>query len=153
MTNLTQCMSLPWCNDVEELMEKWGELCSDRSIRHARHASKKKRLFRILSIPSIILPIAMASSSQVYSVCHDDTARIVNSLGYLISGSLAGVSAFLNYGNQYAQHAQYEILYEELCTEIDCILSKPEAYRRNADVVLIDTRLKYEALNKGSPDL
>jgi hypothetical protein len=145
--------SLPWCDDVEDLMKKWCNNCSDRSISHALRAMRKKRFFRILSIPSIVIPIAMASFSQLYSACNDYEAQVVNSLGYLMTGSLAGVGAFLNYGNQYAQHAQYEILYEELHTEIECILSKPAAYRGHADVVLIDIRLKYDALNKGSPDL
>jgi hypothetical protein len=144
---------LPWCTDVDNLMRKWCADCSERSLLHAARASTKKRFFRILSIPTIIIPIAMASFSQLYSACNNDDAKLVNSLGYLVSGSLAGVIAFLNLGNQYAQHAQYEILYYELSTEIECILAKPMAFRTHAEVVLINTRLKYDALNKGSPDL
>jgi hypothetical protein len=144
---------LPWCEDVDGLMKKWCKDCCDRSVLHAQHASTKKRYFHLLSIPTIIIPIAMASFSQLYSACDNDDAKLVNSLGYLVSGSLAGVIAFLNLGNQYAQHAQYEILYHELSTEIECILAKPIAFRSHADVVLLNTRLKYDALNKGSPDL
>jgi hypothetical protein len=143
---------LPWCEQIEALLCKWSSSCCARAVIHARLAEKKKRMFRAISIPAIILPIAMASFSQLYSACNDYEAQLVNSIGYLITGSLAGVGAFLNYGNQYAQHAQYEILYEELHTEIECILAKPPIYRTRADVILVDIRLKYDALNKGSPD-
>ena len=145
--------NLPWCKDVEELMKKWCSDCSERSVIHANRASAKKRLYRILSIPSIIIPIAMASFSQLYSACNNFEAQFVNSVGYLLTGSLTGVATFLNFGNQYAQHAQYEILYYELATEIECILTKPSAFRSHADIVLINTRSKYDALNKGSPDV
>ena len=144
---------LPWCADVERLMNKWCSDCKERSFIHAKRASAKKRFYRILSIPSIIIPIAMASFSQLYSACNNFEAQFVNSVGYLLTGSLAGVSTFLNFGSQYAQHAQYEILYYELGTEIECILAKPSAFRGHADMVLINTRLKYDALNKGSPDV
>jgi hypothetical protein len=146
-------MDTPWCEEVETLMRKWCSSCSERSLLHATRAGQKKRLFRMINIPTIIIPIAMASFSQMYSACNDFEARLVNSLGYLISGSLAGVGAFLNFGNQYAQHAQYEILYEELHTEIEYVLAKPIQFRGSADVMLVDIRLKYDALNKASPDL
>jgi hypothetical protein len=145
-------MDTPWCEEVEVLLRKWCTNCSERSVLHATRAASKKRMFRILSIPTIIIPIAMASFSQMYSACNDIEARLVNSLGYLVSGSLAGVGAFLNFGNQYAQHAQYEILYEELNTQIESILAKPVSNRGSADVVLVDIRLKYDSLNKASPD-
>ena len=144
---------LPWCSDVEILLRKWCTDCQDRSVLHARLSAIKKRKYRMLSIPSIIIPIAMASFSQLYSICNNYEAQVVNSLGYLVSGSLAGISGFLNYGNQYAQHAQFEVLYYELHTEIECILSKPPFFRGHADVVLLNTRLTYDALNKSSPDL
>jgi hypothetical protein len=145
--------SLPWSFEVEELLLKWCTDCSDRAVLHARQAERKQWRFRMISIPSLIIPIAMSSFSQLYSACNNYEARIVNSLGYLISGSLAGVSAFFNYGQQYAQHAQYEIMYDELRTEMECIMAKPALYRGHADVVLMDVRRKYDALNKGSPDL
>jgi hypothetical protein len=144
---------LPWCPDVEALLRKWSINCQERSVLHARRSTIKKRLYRMLSIPAIIIPIAMASFSQLYSVCHDYEAQVVNSLGYLVSGSLAGISGFLNYGNQYAQHAQFEVLYFELYTEIECILAKPASFRGHTDVVLMRLRLTYDALNKSSPDL
>jgi hypothetical protein len=145
--------TLPWCSDVESLLRKWCADCQERSVLHARLSQKKKQMYRLLSIPSIIIPIAMASFSQLYSVCNNYEAQVVNSLGYLVSGSLAGISGFLNYGNQYAQHAQFEVLYHELNTEIECILAKPALFRGHADVVLLNTRLTYDALNKSSPDL
>ena len=145
--------SLPWSQELEELLTKWHMDCSERSRSHARCAIRKKQLYRLLSIPSIIVPIAMASLTQLYPVCDSYEAQFINSVGFLLSGALAGVSSFLNYGNKYAQHAQYEILYYELYTEIEYILAKPSAFRVQAEVALIDIRLTYEALNKSSPDL
>ena len=145
--------TLPWCPDVEALLQKWCTDCQERSNLHASRSNAKKRMYRLLSIPSIVIPIAMASFSQLYSVCNNYEAQVVNSLGYLLSGSLAGISGFLNYGNQYAQHAQYEVLYYELYTELECILAKPASFRGHADVLLVNIRLTYDALNKSSPDL
>jgi hypothetical protein len=143
----------PWPTTIEPLLQSWYADCQKRSVLHARNARHKKRMFRLFSIPSIIIPIAIASFSQLYSVCDDSHARVVVSIGYLMSSSLAGVGAFLNYGTQYAQHAQYEILYQEICNQIECILVTPVCHRRHSDVVLVDIRLSYDALNKGSPDL
>jgi hypothetical protein len=144
---------LPWVTEVEELLEKWGSDCSVRSTAHAVHANKKRRLYRIIGIPSILVPICMASFSRLYSDCDTYEVLLMNSLGYLVSGSLAGVGTFFNFGQQYAQHAQYEILYYELYTEIECILAKPANFRGHADVILGTFRLKYDSLNRCSPDL
>ena len=144
---------LPWSQELEDLLSKWYKDCIERSRSHARRAIRKKQLYRLLSIPSIIVPIAMASLTQLYPVCDSYEAQLINSMGFLLSGSLAGVGGFLNYGNQYAQHAQYEILYYELYTAIEYILAKPAAFRIHAEVALLETRLTYDALNKSSPDL
>jgi hypothetical protein len=144
---------LPWGDEVETLMRNWCGDCSKRSVMHSTCAHTKKKYFCFLSIPTIIIPIAMGSFSQMFPDCANENTRLVSSIGYVLSGSLAGVGTFLNYGNQYAQHAQYEILYHELHTEIQSILSKPASFRGHADVVLLHMRLKYDALNKGSPDL
>jgi hypothetical protein len=153
MLSSYQPENLPWGEGVEGLLQTWCAACNKCAVLHDKCASKKKRRFHIISVPSIIIPIAMASFSQLYSVCNDYEAQLANSIGYLISGSLAGLGAFFNYGTQYAQHAQYEMLYKELGTEMECILSKPVNFRGHADVVLAKMRLKLDALNKASPDL
>ena len=82
----------------------------------------------------------------------DDIAKIVTSVGFLVTGSLTGINTFLNFASQYEQHYQADARYLELYTEIQTILTKPKRDRIQADVCMEQIKNKYEHLNKSSPD-
>lgn len=141
-----------WTNKIESLFRHWAAECKDNAILHNKTAKKKKCLYRTFGIPSIIIPLCMASFTQLYSDDHY-YSLYVNSIGYLITGTLSGINTFLNYASQYEKHYYSEIRYQELYTDIQSILIKPKKDRQPADVLLEKIKLRFEHINEYAPDI
>ena len=100
----------------------------------------------------MIIPIAMASFTQLYSEDHY-LNPVINSIGYLVTGTLTCINTFMNFASLYEKHFFTEIRFNELYTDIQSILIKNKRDREPADVVLERIKLKYEHICEISPDL
>ena len=143
---------MEWNSKIESLFRHWATLSKENAKKHNIAAKRKKILYRVFGIPSVIIPLIMGSINQIYEE-HTDIAIIVNSLGYLISGTLSGINAFMNFSGQYEQHYNAEIRYNEIYTDIQSILIKPQNDRIQADVSIERYKLKIEHINENAPDL
>jgi hypothetical protein len=139
-----------WTDNAIELLSKWRNFCDAEGTCHKNSYVKKKRLHCMISIPTIIVPVAMASFGQLYNSCLYFEAQVANSTTYLITGIFGGLSTFLNYGQAYESHAQAEVRYHELRNEIDAILISRIS---TPSLVIEYVRTKLELLNKTSPDV
>ena len=141
-----------WNSKLELLFHHWALECKDNAIRHNLEAKRKKILYRLFGIPAVIIPITMASMTKLIE---EDSyhATLINSIGYLITGSLTAINTFINYASQYEKHYNTEVRYMELYTDIESILIKPKKDRQAADVVLERYKLKLEHINEYAPDI
>jgi hypothetical protein len=142
-----------WTEGIEELLENWRLDSLERSEQHSCRSKEFRKCHVLLTIPTIVLPIAMASFSQMYSVCTHYEAQILNSLTYLFSGSIASIAVFLNNGQLFERHNQAESMFLELSHEIKSVLVRPRSDRPLAILVLSHVRHRYERLLQVSPDV
>lgn len=145
-------IELRWNERIEYLFRHWASQCKDLADQHNNQAKYKRCMYRVLGIPAVIIPLCMATITQLYDD-GDETAKLVNSLGYLITGTLTGINTFINFSGQYEKHYNAEIRYNELYTDIQSILIKPKRDRIQADVCIERYKLKLEHANEVSPDL
>lgn len=140
-----------WNNKIETLFHHWAMECKTKAKEHNKQAKRKKILYRCFGIPAVIIPITMASTNQLMG---EDShhSKIINSIGYLLTGALTSINTFINYAAQYEKHYSTEVRYMELYTDIESILIKPKKDRQPADVVLERYKLKFEHINEYAPD-
>jgi hypothetical protein len=148
----TDRIEMLWNSRIEMLFRHWATECKDLSKTHNVMAKRKKCIHRSLGIPAIIVPLIMASFMQVYNEEHM-LSPYVNSIGYLLSGTLTGISTFINYSGQYEKHYFSEVRYRELYTDIQSILIKPKKDRLPADVCIEQLKLRFQHINEYAPDI
>ena len=141
-----------WSNKIEYLFEDWATQSRELSQQHNKAAKHKKCLHRSFGIPAVVIPIAMASVNQLYEK-DEYIATIVNSIGYLLVGTLTGINTFINYASQYQRHYNSEIRYKELYIDIRSLLIKSRKDRPPADVSITRYKLIFEHTNEISPDI
>ena len=142
-------VEMVWTAKIESLFEEWKEDCRSKAKTHNRRAKTKKAYHYLLSVPTIVLPLTMSTVNQFFTEWENE---LINSIGYLITGSLSGINTFLNLPSQYQQHYDCEARYDELAVEIESILIKPKKDRVQADVQLESVKNRYEYLNKTAID-
>ena len=143
-------VEMVWTAKIESLFEEWQEDCRLKAATHNQRAKTKKTYHYLLSLPTIVLPLTMSTVNQFFSAWESE---LINSVGYLVTGSLSGINTFLNLPSQYQQHYDCEARYDELAVEIESILIKPKKDRVQADVQLESVKNRYEYLNKTAIDL
>lgn len=142
-----------WTEEIEALLQLWNDDSLARSKTHAIRSRECWRSHAGLTIPTIILPIAMASVGQLYSVCTYYEAQILNSVAYLVSGSLAGIAVFLNFGRLFEQHNQAEQKFLELHHQIRSVLVQTRENRTSPALAIAHARYRYERLIQVSPEV
>lgn len=143
-------VEMVWTTKIESLFEAWQDDCRSKAVTHNQRAKTKKAYHYLLSLPTIVLPLTMSTINQFFT---EAQSEVINSVGYLITGSLSGINTFLNLPSQYQQHYDCEARYDELAVEIESILIKPKKDRVQADVQLESVKNRYEYLNKTAIDL
>lgn len=139
---------LLWEKREEKVMCKWCEDCKYRSIQHGKKGKKKKFLFGLFGIPTMLIPIVLGGVSSIVP-CHS----LVYSLGMMGTGLFSGISMFFNFGKKEQLHFEYENRFFELSNEIDSELSKPKKHRVACDVYMEKIKQEYNKCCSQSPTL
>ena len=140
-----------WTTKIETIFHHWSFECKESAKKHNQFARRNRCFYHLFGIPSVIIPIVMASVNQVLGDEHESTV-IVNSIGYLLTGTFTGITTFLNFSSKYEKHFYTEIRYNELYTDIQSLLIKPKRNRIAADVALEQFKLRFEHINEYAPD-
>jgi len=139
---------LMWGDQIEVIMFKW---CDDALVRSEYHKKKAiffKRLYYILGITTIVIPVVLAVLSDFI-----DENKLGMVILLVVSAVLSAVNGFINPGRKSELHYQFECLYNELTVEVTGELSKPKRNRQAADVYIQRTMDKLNSLNTRSPTL
>ena len=145
----TDRVAMTWSENLENMLIEWKMTCESVSTIHFKRSKRKKRIHYVLSIPCIFVPLFMSFTNQFFGEEHLYTSYM-NSVGYLISGGLIGLSTFLDYSAKYVLHEVASSRYVEICLEIDSCLIKKRKFREKADVIIERLKNKIECLNKYS---
>jgi hypothetical protein len=138
---------LLWQNREEKLLLKWCDNIKQKAIKHKAKALNNKKLYHIISIPVIIIPLVIGGINGLV-----DIAPITFSLCMIFSSILAGVNTFFNFSKKSTLHFEFESKYNELHVSIEKELSIPKIHRTAADVFLERIQQTYNHLNNYAPD-
>jgi hypothetical protein len=139
---------LLWETREEKLLEKWKNEMYDNSKSHRKSGKKHKKLYAIIGVPAILIPIVLSGlTSQL------ENHPLAQSLLMITTGTLVGISTFFNLGKRFSQHFEYEHKYNELALELDKELSKPKSHRVACDVYMEKIFMKYCGLNSRAPNI
>jgi len=141
-----------WTTKIEKIFLHWSLECKESAKKHNQYAKRTRCYYYLFGIPSVIIPVVMASVNQVLGDKHE-TSIIINSVGYLLTGTFTGISTFLNFSSKYEKHFYTEIRYNELYTDIQSLLIKPKRNRIAADVAIEQFKLRFEHINEYAPDI
>jgi hypothetical protein len=139
----------PWNKEEEDLILSWKEDCLSKSKRHSRRSDENARMFKILSMPSIAIPLV---TSSVISMIDDEmTSRYISATGLLLSTILNAVLTTMKFGQAEKVHGAVAGKYSSIVLEIDAELAKPVAFRDPVDQFSLRVRLVKERLDQDSP--
>ena len=141
-------VELLWDSRNQDLIVHWGNECKETAKLHNRAGKKFKRLYNIIGLPTMILPVTLGSFSSQLAV-----SPITQSILMLCSGALSTISQFFDFSGRSAAHFEYEARYSELAAGIDVELVKPKAHRLAADVFLEHCMNERNRLGSSAPVL
>jgi len=136
-----------WETRNQDLLKKWGVECKTLCKQHKTKAKKNKRMYVIVALPCMIIPI---TSSIIQPHIQN---QFVLSILMLITGVLSTVNTFFNFSAKREKHNEADRLYEELSLGIDEILATKKKHRQAADITLRTTLLKLNHISSISPPL
>lgn len=136
-----------WTGKIEEKLNMWHHSCITNAKWHSVKAKHHRKIFYGLGIPAAIIPMMLASASELL----DDDWKIFSVMSLILSGILNIISGFLTPGQKSEAHLNFNALYNELAVEITSELVKPQSYRYDADVFIQRIMDNYNSLNNRAP--
>ena len=137
---------MPWTNDGEIYLRDWISEINDKSKHHDIKYRYYKKMYNVLSLPTIIVPILLSPLTSYIS-----EYPLVTSLALIFNGVLSGICSFFNYSKKAQSNDNYSNLYGQLSREISSELRLPSRFRTSSDKFTERIYQKYCALDSSSP--
>lgn len=138
---------LLWTKKIEDVIKGWHHNCLNFASTHGKRAKYHKKIFYWLSIPAAVIPMALASSSELIT----ENWKIITIVSLITTGTINIVIGFKNPGKRAESHLNFESLYNQLAVEITSELVKPKCHRQAADVFIQRIMDRYNSLNDRAP--
>jgi len=139
---------LLWEEREEKVIEAWQEHCRVASKAHGRKARVMKKRYTCVTLPSILIPVAISGFSTML------TERPLATSGLMVIVSFfSGISGFLNLGQLTEKHFQFQALYADLALDIETEMCRPKRMRGPCDVFLEHVRSQLSKLDLSAPNL
>jgi len=137
---------MPWSDKHDKLLGHWKTDCEHRSEYHGKQGKKFKKVFMLLGVPSIVLPLVSASVPPTIRL----SPYIVLVISIIVA-LLTGTTTILNPGKKSAEHYMYESEFQTFVTTVNVIQSKSKRYREAADVTLEKVSAIYNQMIQAAP--
>ena len=138
-----------WNKKHHDFLQKMCDDSKSACIKHNIACKYKLYYYRVLSIPSMTLPIITAGINEYIS---NDYKYITTSLMILSSGCCL-INTLYNFGKSSQQHNEYAGKYSDLCQEIEYTLCRSKKSRQACDVSMQKYIYKTQSLNSNAPML
>ncbi len=139
----------PWNSRGEDLINKWLIDIQKQKELHEMSGYYFKRLRKIWSLPTVVIPSIMSPISAVFS--ETKWIKYANMSAFISVGFLASVDSFYSFSTRKEKHFNHSARYAELQTEIDGEMFKEKKFRIQSDVFLTKIRMSYDILNTIAP--
>jgi hypothetical protein len=136
----------PWDSSHYERLNNIAINCRSRSKLHGEHSKKKGKIFKIVSIPLISIPVVLST--------FEDKLNSDVRIGFLLSLSLIGaLNTMFNFGGVAQRHTEYFYKYTELAMTIESELVKHKKFRDAVETFTERVNLVFLNLLKLAPPL
>jgi len=137
-----------WSNTNEKFFDKIKDNLEILSVRHNKKGRKLKKIYNIINIPLIILPVCL-------SVFGDYTKdyKIIYNVCLIIISILNGFLAFFDFGGKCEKHMHYDNVFSQLKEDIVYELALGRKFRRSFDCFLTSLKIKIGSAKKNAPIL
>ena len=139
---------LLWEKREEVVLFEWQARLVENSIKHGKKGKKTKRLYNMITVPSIIIPLIGSGLSNILQ-----PFPIATSSTLILTSILVGVNGFFNFGAKTEKHLQYEASYMKLSNEIQKELCKPKSARVACDLYMQIIMSEMNKLDENAPDM
>ena len=139
-------VELMWESREEDVIHNWMAVAKNKEIYHNDKGKTYKNMYAVFALPAMLIPIVISGVGTEL-----DPFPLVRSAVLILSGCIAGVSAFFNFGSKMSRHFEYEGLYGQFYAELQVELSKPKANRIQCDVFLQKYLDRFNLLNNSAP--
>lgn len=141
---------MAWSEKQEDLILRISDECLSDAYKHNKQARYYKKMYNVLSLPAVILPLLLSTLEKTELAVHNP---MVISAGLTLVAILNGISQYVNAGSRSNEHFSTENLYSHLSNDILVMLSKPRRCRVACDVVLERVRLQFQSIQSHAPDI
>ena len=138
-----------WTKKHNEFMNKICNESKSSCISHNIAYKKKLYYYRVLSIPTMILPIISAGINEYI----DDDLKYITTCFMVLSSGCSLINTLYNFGKSSAKHNEYSGKYSDLCQEIEYTLCRSRKNRQACDVSMQKYIFKLQSLNSNAPML
>lgn len=139
---------MPWNSKNECLLISWKDEMVIKANIHGKKALSNRLLYRILSVPTIIIPITLTTFNDILI-----EYKHIQGILLTLLGILSGILTLLNLGSKYQLHFEYQNSYNNLEKKIDLELAKNRKHRTQADVYLEHIMGEYNKLDERAPNI
>ena len=138
-----------WTKKHNEFMNKICNESKSACISHNIAYKKKLYYYRVLSIPTMILPIITAGINEYIN----DDLKYITTCFMVLSSGCGLINTLYNFGKSSQQHNEYAGKYSELCQQIEYVLCRSKKNRQACDVSMQKYIFKLQSLNSNAPML
>ena len=138
-----------WTKKHNEFLQKLCDNSKDACIAHNIACKYKLYYYRVLGIPTMILPIISAGINEYIS----DEFKYISTCFMILSSGCSLVNTLYNFGKGSAQHNEYAGKYSDLCQQIEYTLCRSKKNRIACDVSMQKYIYKTQSLNSNAPML
>lgn len=141
-------IEMRWHSQQELHLHDIAQQCRDSARVHRRWGRWCKIAFSVLSLPCVVLPLAVGALENHAARSH---MRWFIPASMISVGVLNGINTLLDLGRRSESHFSSEQLYATLRSEIQLVLVKPRRVRVAADVFLERVNQRFCSINDKAP--
>lgn len=150
-------MEEPWSEEHETFLKNIRKNACIQARDHKRCGFMYQCWHNLFGLPTVIIPVFMTPFNMIFKEedkCDDESIGVseyINALSFLILGIFTTVNQFFKFAEKYQSHFQFENVYNDVKTDIDCELVKARRFRSPSDVFIAKMQMRMDHADSMSP--
>ena len=140
----------PWSDNHEACLLSWASKWEQIAVQHSKKETQMKYLHKLLQIPNVLIPIALAPILASKQLSENNPLII---LALIISGITGGLLPILTLEKRAEQHSQAEFRYTDMLSDLEALLAQQRKYRPRCDVTMQNFKMRMDIAAKLSPNV
>lgn len=137
-----------WTTVTESLLFAWSTTWEQKCKAHEEAEAWARKHYRLLQIPTVLIPIALAPVLAAKMVAEDSAVVVVMLILSALTGALQPI---LGLERKSEQHAQAAFKYSDLITDAEELLAKERRFRAPSNETVSKFKMRMDAAARYSP--